>query len=186
MEVGEVYDLFKDQSEKTIEAMRKDLAKMRTGRASIAMLDDIKVNYYGSMTPLNQVANLAVPEPRQIVIQPFDVNSAPDIEKAILASDLGLTPQNQGKIIRINIPELTEERRKELAKIVRKRNEEAKIALRHLRRDSNDMLKQMEKDKDISEDDMHRSQKEVQEFLDKYTKKCDEVAAAKEKEILEF
>ncbi len=186
MAIDDVYKTLKEQSEKSNESLRKDLAKMRTGRASLAMLEGINVNYYGTMTPLNQVANLSVPDPRQIVIQPFDVSSAGDIEKAILASDLGLTPQNQGRVIRITIPELTEERRKDLAKVAGKRNEEGKVTLRQFRRDANDALKKMEKDKEISEDDMHRGQKKVQEILDEQIKKCEEIAAAKEKEILEF
>lgn len=186
MQLDEIYNNLKAHSEKTIEGMKKDLAKLRTGRASVAMLDGIRVNYYGTPTPLNQVASLSVPEPRQIIIQPFDVSVSGEIEKAILASDLGLNPQNQGRVIRISIPELTEERRKDLAKIVRKRNEEGKVSLRQLRRDANDEVKKMEKDKEITEDEMHRGQKKVQEVLDKAIEKCDEVAAAKEKEILEF
>ena len=186
MEAGEIYESVKQDAAKAIEALRKDLSKLRTGRASIAMLDGIKVNYYGKVTPLNQVATLTVPEPRQIIIQPWDMGSVGDIEKAILASDLGLTPLNQGKIIRIIIPELTEERRKELAKVVRKRDEEAKVALRHIRKESNDRLKKMEKDKELTEDELHRALKKVQESIDEFIKKCDEVAAAKEKEILEF
>ncbi len=186
MTVDEVFDSIKEDFSKSVEALRKDLSKMRTGRASVAMLDGIKVDYYGTPTPLNQLANLSAPEARQIVIQPYDPGSAKEIEKAIMASDLGLNPQNQGKILRITIPELTEERRKELAKTVRKRNEEAKIALRQIRREANDMLKQMEKDKEISEDDMHRAQKQVQELLDKNIEKSDEIASVKEKEIMEF
>ncbi len=186
MGTNEVYSKFTEDSEKSIESLRKDLAKLRTGRANLSMLDGIIVNYYGTSTPLNQVATLSVPEPRQILIQPWDVNSAGDIEKAILASDLGLTPQNQGKVIRITIPELTEERRKDLAKVVRKRNEEGKIALRQLRKEAMDTLKKMEKDKDISEDELHRAQKKVQEIVDEFIKKCDETSAVKEKEVLEF
>jgi len=186
MSVDNVYGTLEKSSEKSVEAFRKDLAKLRTGRASVAMLEDIKVNYYGTVTPLNQVATLSIPEPRQILIQPWDLNAAGDIEKAILASDLGLTPQNQGKVIRIMIPELTEERRKYLAKVVGKRNEEGKIALRQLRKEAIDDLKKMEKGKEISEDELRRAQKKVQKILDEYTKKCDETAAAKEKEILEF
>jgi len=186
MTVDEVFESIKGDFEKSIEILRKDLAKMRTGRASVSMLDGIKVDYYGTPTPLNQLANLSAPEPRQIIVQPYDPGSAKEIEKAILASDLGLNPQNQGKVIRITIPELTEERRKELAKRVRKRNEEAKIALRQIRREANDMLKQMEKDKEISEDEMHRAQKRVQEILDGYIEKSDEITSAKEKEIMEF
>lgn len=186
MTVDEVFESIKEDFAKSIEALRRDLSKMRTGRASVSMLDGIKVDYYGTPTPLNQLANLSAPEPRQIIIQPYDPNSAKDIEKAIMASDLGLNPQNQGKILRLTIPELTEERRRELAKMVRKRNEEAKIALRQIRREANEMLKQMEKDKEISEDEMHRAQKQVQEMLDGNIEKSDEIAAAKEKEIMEF
>jgi len=186
MEVGEVYENIKSEATKAVESLRKDLSKLRTGRASLAMLDGIKVNYYGTSTPLNQVATLTVPEPRQIIIQPWDMSAVGEIEKAILASDLGLTPLNQGKVIRIVIPELTEERRKELAKVVRKRDEEAKVTMRHIRKEANDQVKKMEKDKKLTEDEMHRALKKVQDSVDEYIKKCDEVAAAKEKEILEF
>ena len=186
MESGEIYESVKRDAAKAVEALRKDLSKLRTGRASLAMLDGIKVNYYGTSTPLNQVATLTVPEPRQIIIQPWDMSAVGEIEKAILASDLGLTPLNQGKVIRIVIPELTEERRKELAKVVRKRDEEAKITMRHIRKEANDTLKKMEKDKALTEDELHHTLKKVQDSVDEYIKKCDEVAAAKAKEILEF
>jgi len=186
MDAEVIHEGIKQDAAKAVEALRKDLSKLRTGRASVAMLDGIKVNYYGKVTPLNQVATLTVPEPRQIIIQPWDISSVGDIEKAILASDLGLTPLNQGKVIRIVIPELTEERRKDLAKVVRKRNEEAKVAMRHLRKEANDQLKKMEKDKGLTEDELHRALKKVQDSVDEFIKKCDEVEAAKEKEILEF
>lgn len=185
MTIEEVFADLRQGGEKTLESMRKDLARLRTGRANLALLDGIKVNYYGTLSPLNQVATLSIPEPRQIVIQPWDQSMVAEIEKAIIASDLGLHPQNQGKIIRIILPEPTEERRKELAKIVKKRNEEAKIALRHHRKEAIDMLKEMEKEKEITEDEMHKSQKKVQEIIDQYSQKCDEIAALKEKEIME-
>ena len=186
MEAEEVYKDLKNESEKSLEALRKDLARIRTGRANLALLDGIKVNYYGQVSALNQVASLSIPEPRQILIQPWDQSVVGDVEKAIIASDLGLHPQNQGKVIRIILPELTEERRKELAKLVKKRNEEAKVALRRHRKDSIDLLKEMEKEKEITEDVFHKAQKKVQEIIDEYSVKSDEIAEAKEKEILEF
>jgi ribosome recycling factor len=186
MNLDDVYKDLKESSESTLEAMRKDLARLRTGRANMALLDGIKVSYYGTISPLNQVATLSIPEPRQILIQPWDQNAIGDIEKAIIASDLGLHPQNQGKIIRIILPELTEERRKDLAKLVKKRNEESKITIRHHRKESIDLLKMMEKDKDISEDELHKAQKNVQEIVDKYSVNSDEIADAKEKEIIEI
>lgn len=186
MNLDDVYTDLEKSSEKAIEVFRKNLARLRTGRANLALLDGIKVDYYGQQSPLNQVATLSIPEPRQILIQPWDISSAGDIEKAIIASDLGLTPQNQGKVIRIILPELTEERRRDLAKVVKKRTEEAKISLRHHRKDSIDMLKEMEKDKDITEDDLHQGQKKVQEIIDKFTVLSNEISQIKEKEIMEI
>lgn len=186
MNLDDVYTDLEESSEKAIEVFRKVLARLRTGRANLALLDGIKVNHYGQQSPLNQMATMSIPEPRQILIQPWDISSAGDIEKAIIASDLGLTPQNQGKVIRIILPELTEERRRDLAKVVKKRTEEAKINLRHHRKDSIDMLKEMEKDKDITEDDLHRGQKKVQEIVDKFSALSDEISQTKEKEIMEI
>lgn len=169
----------------SIESLKKDFASIRTGRASLALLDGITVDYYGTMTPLQQLASLSIPESRQIAIQPWEQRIISDIEKAILRSDLGLTPMNDGKTIRINIPELTEERRKQLVKIVRKRAEEARVSLRNIRRDSNDELKKLEKEKHLSEDDAKKQHDEIQKITDSYVKKADELLEHKEKEIME-
>jgi ribosome recycling factor len=159
---------------------------VRTGRASLSLLDGIRVDYYGTQTQLNQMASLSVPESRLIVIQPWDVSAIKDVEKAILKSDLGLTPSSDGKLIRISIPPLTEERRKELVKVVSKMCEEHKIAARNIRRDANDLLKGFKKDGDISEDDAFKAQDNVQKITDDFIKQIDEIYKEKEKEILEF
>lgn len=172
--------------EKTLSSFKTDLNKVRTGRASLALFDDIRVDYYGTPTPLNQMATLAVPEPRLITIQPWDTSVIGEIEKAILKSELGVTPASDGKIIRITIPRLTEERRKELVKVVKKMSEGAKVSVRNIRREANDELKVLEKDKKISQDQLHQWMEKVQVSTDKYIKKVDEVLAAKEKEILEI
>lgn len=172
--------------EKTISNLNRDLNKVRTGRASLALFDDIRIDYYGTSTPLHQMATLAVPEPRLITIQPWDVTIISEVEKAILKSELGVTPTSDGKIIRIPIPRLTEERRKELVKVVRKMTEGAKVALRNIRREGNDQLKELEKDKKISQDQLHKWIDKVQVSTDRYIKKVDEILAAKEKEILEI
>lgn len=172
--------------EKTISSLKTDLNKIRTGRASLALFDDIRVDYYGTPTPLNQMATLSVPEPRLITIQPWDTSMISEIEKAILKSELGLTPASDGKIIRISIPRLTEERRKELVKIVRKMAEGAKVAIRNIRRDANEQLKGLEKNKKISKDELHQWMDKVQKSTDQYIEKVEDVLAAKEKEILEI
>jgi len=172
--------------EKTLSSFKTDLNKVRTGRASLALFDDIRVDYYGTPTPLNQMATLAVPEPRLITIQPWDTSVIGEIEKAILKSELGVTPASDGKIIRITIPRLTEERRKELVKVVKKMSEGAKVSVRNIRREANDELKVLEKDKKISQDQLHQWMEKVQVSTDKYIKKVDEVLAVKEKEILEI
>lgn len=172
--------------EKTLSSLKTDLNKIRTGRASLALFDDIRVDYYGTPTPLNQMATLSVPEPRLITIQPWDTSIIGEIEKAILKSELGVTPASDGKIIRITIPRLTEERRKELVKVVKKMSEGAKVSVRNIRREANDELKVLEKDKKISQDQLHQWMEKVQVSTDKYIKKVDEVLAAKEKEILEI
>jgi ribosome recycling factor len=172
--------------EKSLSSFKTDLNKVRTGRASLALFDDIRVDYYGTPTPLNQMATLAVPEPRLITIQPWDTSIIGEIEKAILKSELGVTPASDGKIIRITIPRLTEERRKELVKVVKKMSEGAKVSVRNIRREANDELKVLEKDKKISQDQLHQWMEKVQVSTDKYIKKVDEVLAAKEKEILEI
>jgi len=168
-----------------IEALKKEFASIRTGRASLALLDGIVVNYYDVSTPLQQLASLSIPESRLIAIQPWDPKIIPDIEKAILKSDLGITPVNDGRMIRIQIPPLTEERRKQLVKVVKKKSEDAKIAIRNIRRDTIDELKRFEKEKHLSEDDVKRSQDEIQKITDSYIVKVDEVLTHKEKEIME-
>lgn len=182
----EVIDKTKASMEKSILSLRKDFTKVRTGRASIALLDDIRLDYYGTPTPLSQVATLSVPEPRMISITPWEKKLLPDIEKAILKSDLGLNPNSDGASIRLIFPSLTEERRKEMVKEVKKLGEEAKIAIRNLRRDANDALKKMEKEKLITEDQLKRSEKDVQDATDEFVKKVDEVVVHKDKEIMEI
>ncbi|TAN40541.1 MAG: ribosome recycling factor [Nitrospirae bacterium] len=174
-----------DRMNSAIDALKKEFASVRTGRASLALLDGMAIDYYGTMTPLQQLANLSVPEPRQIAIQPWEQKIIPDIERAIMKSDLGLTPMNDGKIIRINIPTLTEERRKQLVKVVRKRAEESKIGIRNIRRDANDELKKLEKAEHLSEDDAKKEHDEIQKITDAFVKKVDEVLEHKEKEIME-
>jgi ribosome recycling factor len=174
-----------DRMARAIEALKKEFGSIRTGRASLSLLDEIMVNYYETPTPLQQLASLSIPESRQMAIQPWDPKVIPEVEKAILKSDLGLTPMNDGKIIRINIPPLTEERRKQLVKTVKKKAEEAKVAVRNIRRDANEELKKLEKEKHISEDVVKKSQDEIQKITDSYITKVDEVLANKEKEIME-
>jgi ribosome recycling factor len=171
---------------KTIEALRKDLIRIRTGRASTALLDGVKVSCYDTQMPLDQVASLSVPESRLITIKPWDQAIIGEIEKSILKSELGLTPMNDGKMIRIPIPPLTENRRKELVKVAKKTAEEGKIAIRNHRRESNELLKELKNEKEISEDDFFRAQEEVQNITDEYIKKVDQITAEKEKEIMEF
>jgi ribosome recycling factor len=174
-----------ERMEGAIDALKKEFGSVRTGRASLSLLDGIMVDYYGTLTPLQQLASLSVPESRQIAIQPWEQRIIPEIEKAIMKSDLGLTPSNDGKFIRIGIPPLTEERRKQLVKVVRKRAEEAKIAIRNIRRDSNEELKKLEKEKHLSEDDAKKSHDEIQKITDSYIAKVDEVLKHKENEIME-
>jgi ribosome recycling factor len=184
--IDDIYQETKESMGKTVGALKRELQRIRTGRASLSVLDGIKVDYYGTPTPLNQMATLAVPESRQITIQPWDASVIKDIEKAILKSDLGLTPSNDGKILRISIPPLTEERRKELVKVIHKICEDHKVTVRNIRRDSNELLKSLKKDGDISEDEAFRSQDEVQKITDEHIKRIDECYSEKEKEILEF
>ena len=184
--IDDIYQETRESMNKSIEALKRELNRVRTGRASLSILDGIKVDYYGTLTPLNQMATLAVPESRLITIQPWDVSVIQDVEKAILKSDLGLTPANDGKILRISIPPLTEERRKELVKMVHKMCEDHKVSVRNARRDSNELLKSLKKDGDISEDEAFKAQDEVQKITDEHIKLIDECFTKKEKEILEF
>jgi ribosome recycling factor len=182
--VKEILADAKHRMETSVEVIRKEMAAVRTGRASLAILDGVMVDYYGTMTPLNQVANLAVPEGNLITVQPWETFLLPLIEKAILSSDLDLNPANDGKILRIPIPQLTEERRKLLVKHVGKLSEDGRTAIRQVRRDANDQLKRSLKDKEISEDDEKRALKSVQELTDDHIKKIDEMMKKKEKELM--
>jgi len=184
--IESLYEETKSSMSKSIASLKKELKRIRTGRASLSILDGIKVDYYGTQTLLNQMATLAVPESRLITIQPWDVSAIKEIEKAIMKSDLGLTPTSDGKIIRISIPPLTEERRKELVKIVHKMCEEHKVSIRNVRRDSNELLKNMKKDGEISEDEAFKSQEQIQKITDEHIALVDKCYTEKEKEILEF
>ena len=171
---------------KSIDSLRHSLTRLRTGRASTALVDGIKVDYYGTPTLINQMASVAVPDSRTVTIQPWDKGAFALVEKAILKSDLGLTPINDGRIIRISIPALTEERRKELVKVSRKYAEEAKIAVRNVRRDANESLKKLEKAKNLTEDELKKAGDDVQKLTDKFVARCDERCQAKEKDIMEI
>lgn len=175
----------KERMEKAISSLKKELSSIRAGRANPSLLDKIVVEYYGANTPLNQLANITTPDPRTLIIQPWDKSVASEIEKAILKSELGLTPNNDGVVIRINIPSLTEERRKELVKLVKKTGEDSKVAIRNIRRDGNDELKKIEKSGEISEDDSRRTQEEIQKLTDKYIDEIDKIVSHKEDEIME-
>jgi ribosome recycling factor len=174
-----------DRMNKALTALKKELASLRAGRATSSLLDRIQVEYYGAMTPLNQVAGVTTPDARTLVIQPWDKTLLGPIEKAILKSDLGLNPANDGIIIRIVIPALTEQRRAELVKLTKKYGEEAKVAIRNIRRDANEEIKKLEKT-GVSEDESHRHQEDIQKFTDKFTAEIDKVLSAKEKEITEI
>ena len=182
---NEVIDELTEKMEGSIDAYKRDLTRIRTGRASLALLDGIKVDAYGSMLSMDQVGTLTIPESSMIAIKPWDPQMIAPIEKAILASDLGLTPANDGNVIRLTIPPLTEERRKELVKQVKKVGEEFKVAVRNVRREANDTLKAQKKDKEISEDDMFRLQDESQKATDSFIKQIDKIAAGKEVEVME-
>lgn len=181
----EVIAQLNEKMNNSVEALKRELVRIRTGRASLSLLDDITVDAYGTKMPLNQVGTLTIPESRMIAIQPWDPQMLSAIEKAILSSDLGLTPSNDGKVIRLTIPQLTEERRKELVKQVKKISEEYRVAVRNVRREANDSLKNRKKDKEISEDEMFRLQDEAQKITDSFIKKIDEISAGKEKEVME-
>jgi ribosome recycling factor len=183
--VNDVLKELQGNLDKAIDALKKDLGKVRTGRASVSILDGVRVDYYGTPTPLNQVASLNVPDPRLITIKPWEKSLIPEIEKSIRASQLGLNPSSDGEIIRLPMPPLTEERRKELVKMVKKMAEESKVALRGARRDANEMLKEFQKDKEITEDEEKQGLKKVQDATDSAVTKVDEIVAKKEKEILE-
>lgn len=180
-----VVEQARENMEERIDSLKQELTKIRTGRASRNLLDGIKVNAYGSTMPIDQVGTITVPESRMIVIQPWDPQMLAVLEKAIMTSDVGLTPANDGKVIRLNIPQLTEERRKELVKQVKKIAEEYKVGIRNERRDANDFFKKQKNDKEISEDDMFRYQDDVQKVTDEFIVRIDEIIAGKEKEVME-
>jgi len=181
----EIFDQVGKKMESSLEAFQKELATIRTGRASISLLDGIMVEYYGTPTPLNQVATLSVPESRLITIQPWDQTIIKDIERAILKSDLGFTPTNDGRMVRIAVPPLTEERRQHLAKMVKKLAEECKVAIRNVRREGNEQIKSAEKEKKISEDDSYKALDRMQKITDEFVSKADETCRRKEKEVME-
>lgn len=181
----EVVLVTEEKMDKTIQGLSKELATVRAGRANPALLDKIVVDYYGTSTPLNQLSNISAPEPRLLVIQPWDKSAIGTIEKAILKSDLGLTPNSDGNIIRIAIPQLTEERRKDLVKLVKRMAEESRVAVRNVRREANEDIKRMEKSGEISQDESRRLQEEVQELTDQYVEKVNGILSAKEQEIME-
>lgn len=172
--------------EKTVSVYREDLTSIRAGRANPALLDRINVDYYGQITPLKQVGSISAPEPRLLVIQPWDANLIPIIEKEILKSDLGINPTNDGKLIRLIIPQLTEERRRDLTKVVKKNSENAKIAVRNTRRDAIDKIKKMEKDKELTEDEQKKAEDKMQEITDNHIALIDEVTSKKEEELMEI
>jgi len=185
MMIKEIHNSHEERMKKAIEALRRELATLRAGRATPALLDKITVDYYGAPTPISQVANISVPEPRMITIQAWEKPMIAQIEKAILKSDLGLTPNSDGVIIRLNIPQLTQQRRIELVKMVHKKAEDNRIVIRNVRRDANDLVKKLEKDKSISEDEAKKAQDDMQKLTDKHIKEVDTIMSAKEKEILE-
>lgn len=182
---AEIQKQMHEKMEKTIRVLKDDLHSIRAGRANPVLLDQITVEYYGSPTPLKQLAAISVPEPRMLQIQPYDATALADIEKAINMSDLGLNPQNDGKVIRLTIPMLTEERRKELTKLVKKTGEDAKVALRNERREANDKFKKLNKSKEITDDELKGYEDDVQKSTDKYVKMIDELVAQKEDEVME-
>lgn len=175
-----------DHMKKTLENLHRELAGIRTGKANPSILDTIRIDYFGQQVPLQQVASIAVPDPRLITLQPWDKTVIAEIEKAIQASDLGLNPQSDGTIIRLPIPALTEERRKDLVKVIKRYGEESKVAVRNVRREANEHLKKLQKEDEIGEDHMHTKQDDIQKLTDEYIKKVDESVAAKEKEIMEI
>jgi ribosome recycling factor len=182
---SDIQTKFDEKMEKSVSILKENINTVRAGRANPALLDKVVVEYYGTPTPLKGIANISVPDPRSLLISPFDPSSIHDIEKAISVANIGVNPANDGKVIRLQIPSLTEERRKELTKLVKKYGEESKVAIRNERRDANDHLKKLEKDSELTEDDLKAEEKEVQKKTDDTIKRIDEIIEAKEKEILE-
>ena len=183
--IKEILKKQEERMQKSLDALKKEFASLRAGRATPALLDKVVVDYYGTPTPVNQVAKVTIPEPRMIVIQPWEKTILHDIEKAIMKSDLGLDPNSDGTAIRLAIPQLTQERRQEIVKTVNKKAEEAKVALRNIRRDGNDSVKKLEKSKEVPEDEAKKGQESMQKLVDKYIKLVDAARAAKEKEVME-
>jgi ribosome recycling factor len=184
--INEIIEEAKKRMAKSISVFESELAKVRTGRASTALVEHIRVDYYGTQTPINQLATISVPEPRTIVIQPWDTGAIPTIEKAIRQSDLGINPSNDGKVIRIALPVLTEERRRDLVKYVGKLAEEYRVAIRQIRKDTNNLVKEAEKEKKIPEDEVKKGLNRIQEITDSFIKRINEILERKEKEIMEF
>ena len=182
----ETYKDTEDRMKKALDAINRELATVRTGKATPKMLDGIKVEYYGTLTPLNQVASISSPDPKMLVVQPWEQTVIPEIIKAVQKADLGLNPMAEGNIVRLPIPPLTEEHRQDMVKLVKKLGEDAKIAIRNIRRDANDKLKKAEKDSEITEDDLKTGQKQVQDYTDSYIKKIDDTIKAKEQEVMEI
>ena len=186
MEIKKVYTDTDDRMQKTIDAIQRELASIRTGKASTSLVDGVKVDYYGTMTPLSQVASITIPDPKLLVIQPWEKKLIPEIAKAIQKSNLGLNPLPDANVVRLPIPPLTEERRKDLVKLVKKISEEGKIALRNIRRESNDLVKKAEKEKEVSEDDSRKAQEKIQEITDKFIELIDDLVKKKEAEMMEI
>ena len=185
MTIKEIHSGHEDKMKKALEVLRKEYGSLRAGRATPSLLDKVMVDYYGSPTPVNQVANISVPEPRVIVIQPWEKTMLNAIDKAIQKSDLGLMPNSDGVVIRLAIPQLTQERRAEIVKVIHKKAEDCRVAVRNLRRDANESIKKVEKDKTVSEDEAKKAQDDIQKLTDKYIKEIDQIMAGKEKEIME-
>jgi ribosome recycling factor len=183
--IQKTYDQAEEHMKAAVDALHREYGGIRTGRASLSLLDGIRVEYYGNQTPLNQVASLAVPEPQLITIQPWDTTLIKEIEKAILKSDLGITPGNDGRVVRLSLPPLTEERRKQLVKVVKRLAEESRISIRNSRRQAIEAIKKLEKDKEISEDDSHKAQDKIQKLTDDYIQKINKIQEHKEQEVME-
>jgi ribosome recycling factor len=185
MAMKEIHDEHEEKMKKTLDALRREYSSLRAGRATTGLLDKVTVEYYGTPTAITQIAGVTIPEPRMIVIQPWEKTMLGAIEKAILKSDLGLSPNNDGVVIRLNIPQLTQERRGELAKVIHKKAEETRVVIRNLRRDANEAIKKLEKEKTLSEDEAKKAQEDIQKLTDKYIKEADQIMLSKEKEIME-
>ena len=185
MTIKDIHSAHEDKMKRALEVLRREYGSLRAGRATPSLLDKVMVDYYGSPTPVNQVANISVPEPRMIVIQPWEKPMLSAIDKAIQKSDLGLMPNSDGVVIRLTIPQLTQERRTEIVKVIHKKAEECRVAIRNLRRDANESIKKVEKEKTVSEDEAKKAQDDIQKLTDKYIKEIDQIMAGKEKEIME-